>query len=299
MKHLVLTIALISGLQLSLTASAQQHDQITLRVPGFVRPLIEKWAGEYQKKNPQVDFQFDGGKSQDNADNTISISTDAASGVTFARYAVLPVTTRQSQADKLIGQRRLSVHRLKSLFFTDDELDEDDDEQDEKTGQLHIITGNSQQSASRLFAAHFHEATSNYKGKRISGDDTFLNLAISRDPLGVTVNSLSNIFDLESRQLRPTLALLPLDIDKQGRQILAEGRLDQLLQLLERETYAEIPVGRLAFAYNRNNALLNGFVHWLLVDGTRYVHEYGLLELPAKELTAMQQLTAQKDLAQK
>ena len=41
MKKAVFTIALILGLQLSLTAVAQNNDLIALRVPHFVRPLVE------------------------------------------------------------------------------------------------------------------------------------------------------------------------------------------------------------------------------------------------------------------
>ena len=154
-------------------------------------------------------------------------------------------------------------------------------------------------SASRLYAKNFNQETVNYKGKKISGDDSFLNLAISRDPLSVTVNSLSNIFDLESRQLRQTLALLPLDVDKQGRQVLSEGRLDDILQLLENEHYVEIPVGKIGFEYNHANPVLTSFVQWVLQNGTQYVHQYGLLTLSQKELTAQQHRVSQRDLAKK
>ena len=76
MKKIIFTIALISGLQLSLTASAQQTEKVTLRVPNFARPLVEKWVAEYQKTNSGVDFQFVSGKSQ-TSDNTISLTTQS------------------------------------------------------------------------------------------------------------------------------------------------------------------------------------------------------------------------------
>ena len=47
MKKIVFTIALILGLQLSLTAVAQNNNQVALRVPNFVRPLVEKWITDY------------------------------------------------------------------------------------------------------------------------------------------------------------------------------------------------------------------------------------------------------------
>lgn len=305
MKKQVFQIALFLGLQLSLAASAQetakasqqsQGEKISLHVPNFARGLVEKWVIEFRKTNPTVDFQFVSGKSHDQG-NSISVTTDD-DAIRVARLAVLPVTAKGSEAQQLVGSHALNAKKLKSLFFVKDELD-DERKESKLEQQLHIITGNSQLSASRLYAAHFHQETADYKGKKIQGDDSFLNLAISRDPLGVTLNSLSNIFDLESRLLNPSLALLPLDIDRQGRQVLGEGRLDDIIQLLEQEEYTEIPVGNVGLSYSHANPVLNDFAAWVLRNGVQYVHQYGLLSLSAKELTAQQHRVAQKDLAQK
>ena len=100
----------------------------------------------------------------------------------------------------------------------------------------------------------------------------------------MTLNPLSNIFDLESRQVRNDLALLPLDINKQGKLILSEGHLDDIITLLESQSYSEIPVGNIGLAYNHANPVLDNFVQWILLYGTQYVHEYGLLQLPKKYL---------------
>ena len=137
---------------------------------------------------------------------------------------------------------------------------------------------------SHFFAKHFKQDDATFKGKKISGDDSFLNTAISRDTWGITVNLISNIFDLQSRRVREGLALLPLDIDKQGKQVLNEGRLDEIITLLEDQSYGEIPVGKVGLAYNQSNPVLNDFVHWIMIYGTQYVHEFGLLELPKKDL---------------
>ena len=278
-KQIVFTVALLVGLLFGQTINAQQTNTVTLRVPNFARPLVEKWVTEYQKTNNEVDFQFVSGKAQDN-ENSITLTTDAEA-VHVARFAVLPVTAKGSKAEELTASRRLNATKLKNLFFLDEE---EEDEQPKSVKQLHILTGNSQQSASRLYAAHFNEETVNYKGKKISGDDSFLNVAVSRDPFGVTINSLSNIFDLQTRHVRQSLAVLPLDIDKEGRQVFANGSLDDLIRLLEQNRYEEIPVGYVSLSYDQTNAVLSDFVHWVLTEGTQYVHHYGLLGLPEKDM---------------
>lgn len=279
MRKPVYTIALFLGLLVSQTAQAQ-NEQVTLYVPNFVRPLVEKWVTEYQKTNTQVDFQFVSGKSQ-NRDNNIIFTTDD-DALAFARFAVLPVTAKASKAQQLIGSHRLNSKKLKNLFFVKEDYDEEED--DNRETELHIYSGSSQQSVSHFFARYFKQEDINYKGKKISGDDSFLNTAISRDTWGVTANLIPNIFDLQSRQVREGLALLPLDIDKQGKQVLSEGCLDDIIALLENQTYGEIPVGKVGLAYNHANPVLNDFVQWIMIYGTQYVHEFGLLELPKKDL---------------
>ena len=269
MKKIVYTIAVLLGLN----ANAQEINTISLRVPEFARPLVEDLAREYHESHSQVDFRFISAKTQD-AQNILSLTTDEQA-VNFARYAVLPVAVQGSEAAKLTSSRRLNARKLRSLFFVND----DEEEQTKAEQKVHIYTGNSQLSASRVYASYLNEEVTDYKGKKISGDDTYLTAAISRDPLGVTVNYLSNIFDLESRTPASSLTVLPLDLDKQGRQVLDTANLDAIISLLEEQTYDEIPVGTVGFSYDQTNRLINDFVCWVLTAGADQMHRYGLLAL--------------------
>ncbi|MBR5936115.1 MAG: hypothetical protein IKZ89_08180 [Bacteroidaceae bacterium] len=294
MKKRVYLIALILGLQFSLVANAQQSETISLRIPEFARPLVEKWTNDYQQHHASVNFEFIKGKTQNASANVLELTTDDEA-VSFARYAILPVTIKDSEAARLTSHR-FNAKRLRSLFFVND----DDEEEESKAEQkIHIYTGNSQLSASRAYALFLNQEVSNYKGKKISGDDAFLTAAISRDPLGVTVNYLSNIFDLESRQPGSSLALLPLDLDKHGRQVLDAANLDEIISLLEEQKYDVIPVGTVGFMYDHTDSAINDFVNWVLTAGVCDLHQYGMLTLSQKELTAQMQRIAGKDLAQK
>ena len=284
MKKSVFTTALLFSLLISLTSKAQ-NQTVTLRVPNFVRPLAEKWVAEYHKTNTNIDFQFVSGKSQDNK-NTIQFTSNPDEGISFARFAILPVTTKQSEAEKIISGHKLNTRRLKSLFFVDDELDDEEEELSKSEQKIHIYIANGQQSVSKSFASYLGQPAAAYKGKKIFGDDSFLNDAISRDPLAITVNSLSNIFDLESRTLKAELALLPLDLDKHGKQILHQGDLDDIISLLEQHRYSEIPVVNAGLDFDHTNPVLADFVNWVLVNGTQYVHQYGLLQLQQNELVS-------------
>lgn len=291
MKKILYIIAVVLGL--GINANAQDVETISLRVPEFARPLVENWTKEYLQTNPAVNFEFIKGKAE--AARVIELTTDE-DAVSFARYAILPVTTADSEAARLTSHR-LNARKLRSLFF----VNEEDEEEDLTAAQqkIHIYTGNSQLSASRIYASYLHRNVTDYKGKKISGDDAFLTTAISRDPLGVTVNYLSNIFDLESRYPESALSILPLDLDKHGRQVLESANLDDIILLLEQHNYDEIPVGNIGFAYNHADMAMNDFVNWVLTAGIADLHCYGMLSLSPNELTAQLQRISSRDLAQK
>ena len=295
MKKTVYLIALILGLQLTNAASAQDVETISLRVPDFAHALVENLAQEYSRTHNGVEFRFISAKELSGATNVLVLTTDEPA-VKFARYAVLPITKKGTEADKLTASRRLNAKKLRSLFFKSD--DEDEDEQSKVEQKVHIYTGNSQLSASRAYASYLNEDVNGFKGKKVSGDDSYLTAAISRDPLGVTVNYLSNIFDLESRKPGSELAILPLDLDKHGRQVLDAANLDNILNLLEEQQYAEIPVGSVGFSYDTTDRVINDFVSWVLTNATGELHHYGLLTLPQNELTAQLQRIVNKELAQ-
>ena len=295
MKKTVYLIALILGLQLTNAASAQDVETISLRVPDFAHALVENLAQEYSRSHSGVEFRFVSAKELSSATNVLVLTTDEPS-VNFARYAVLPITKKGTEADKLTASRRLNAKKLRSLFFKND--DEDEEEHSKAEQKVHIYTGNSQLSASRAYASYLNEDVNGYKGKKVSGDDSYLTADISRDPLGVTVNYLSNIFDLESRKPGSELAILPLDLDKHGRQVLDAANLDNILTLLEEQEYAEIPVGTVGFSYDITDRAVNDFVSWVLTSATGELHRYGLLTLPKNELTAQLQRILNKELAQ-
>lgn len=284
MKKSVFTLVLLFSLLIS-PASKAQNQTVTLRVPNFVRPLAEKWVAEYTMTNTDIDFLFASGKSQDNK-NTIQFTTNPDEGIPFARFAILPVTTKQSEAEKIISGHKLNTRKLKSLFFVDDEEDDEEEELSKSEQKIHIYIANGQQSVSKLFARYLGQQPAAYKGKKIFGDDSFLNDAITKDPLAITVNSLSNIFNLESRTLRDELSLLPLDLDKQGTQILHQGNLDDIITLLEQHRYSEIPVAKAGLDFDQANPLLADFVNWVLVNGIQYVHQFGLLQLQQNDLVS-------------
>ena len=306
MKKIVLAIATLFTLGLGNVLAEDNHTNNvrTIKSPRFARPLVEKWIEEYAKTESGVTFQI--AKGQGESDLSIALgSLGQESKDVFSHWiyigetAVLPITARSSEAARLLEGKHLNAKKLKQLFFLNDDFEEDV-KKNKAFETITIYSGSNATSVAGSFAHNFGEESTNFRGKRIAGDDLFLNTAIAKDPLGVSFNTLSNIFDLQSRHLKNDLTLVGLDLKKDVAGSFSDkGSLDEVLQILENEKPAEVAVEKVAISFNGTDEAVNRFLQWVLENGTKYNHQYGLLNLDQKETSAQinkvqNKLTAQQ-----
>ena len=310
MKRLALTIAVLLSINVSNIWAEQNSTNASsvryVKAPRFARPLVEKWITEYAKTQPGVEFQIaKGNQNQGNIDLNVVFDhqdtkpQDFSHIVYFGEFAVLPITASGSEAAKVLEGKHLNSKKLKQLYF----LNEDFDEEVKKNKQfekLVIYSGSNASSVASSFAHNFGEESSNFRGKRISGDDLFLNTALSKDPLGVSFNALPNIFDLQSRHIKDNLTIIGIDVKKSLEVSFSDkATLDELIATLEDGKVSEIAIEKIGVSFNQADDAVNRFLEWVLTDGTKYNHEYGLLNLDNKQAQVQIEkvkdtLTAQK-----
>ena len=262
-----------------------------ITAPRFVRPLIEKWISEYRKVNTHANFAIAKtaeakGKSALHIQLNENSSADnlAQPTIYFAEYAILPVAGKNSEAAKTLGKQELNSKNIKNLYFEKDDFDEPD-KNDKKVAPYVVYAGNGTQSVSAEFASHYGKDASHFRGKRIVGDDLFLNTAIQKDPQGITFNAIPNIYDLKTRKLKSDLALLPIDVEKSLRSVFGqETTIDDVISLLEANKSSNIPVERIGFSYQEGDDNVAQFISWILSEGESYNHDFGLLRLNAKDV---------------
>ena len=312
MKRIAFTIALVLSLGLVNNVWAEENSTNnssvrTIKTPRFARPLVEKWIEEYAKTQPGVEFQIaKGQKSQDDIDLSVVLENKESDKdknfshiVYFGETAVLPITARSSEAARLLEGKHLNAKKLKQLFFLNDDFDEDV-KKNKVFESIIIYSGSNATSIATTFAHNFGEESANFRGKRISGDDLFLNTALQKDPLGVSFNALSNIFDLKSRHLKSDLSLVGIDVKHDLAQSFSDnGTLDEVLNALENDKVSEVAIERIGLNYNIADEAVARFLEWILNNGTKYNHEYGVLNLDSKSAIAevgkiKNTLTAQK-----
>ncbi|MDR1407046.1 MAG: hypothetical protein LBJ23_03215 [Tannerella sp.] len=253
----------------------------------YTLPLVEKWIAEYNRTNPGVQVRH-AGKDAAEADLRIVARAEAEHAgaddgqtiVYVGRSALLPVTTKENPLYAQISKRKFGKKELKKLFFSDDPFDEESDGKD-PLQHLTVYSGNGATSGASLFASHFGQLISGFRGKKILGDDIYLLQAIHKDPTGVTFNNLSYIYDLKDRQLKDEITLLPLQVRKEQSDIIRSENLDETLSLLENEKIELVPVHHIGFAFAREDRAKD-FLKWILAEGQQFNHEFGFLRLDEK-----------------
>lgn len=276
-----------------------------INAPRFVRPLIEKWISEYKKVRPEANFAI--AKTPDakaNSTLTIQLSDNKAAKddnkkiAYFGSYAILPITAKNSEVEKALSNQELNAKKLKAIYFENEDLDEQDKKN--KFNNITVYSGNNTESISKEFAAFYGKDASSFRGKRIVGDDQFLNTALAKDPQGISFNALSNIYDLTSRKAKANIAILNPGYTKEEKAAINEANnIDNLLEVLENNKDSQIPVEKIGFAYPLANIEATSFLSWILTQGEQYNHQFGILRIDSK-LVAQQakslpnRLTAQK-----
>ena len=309
MKKIALAIAVLLSINISAIWAENNSTNTSsvryVKAPRFARPLVERWITEYAKTQPGVEFQIAKGNQGaidlnvvfDNQD--INPEDFSHIVVYFGEFAVLPITASGSEAAKVLEGKHLNSKKLKQLYFFNDDFDEEV-KKNKQFEKLIIYSGSNATSVATSFAHNFGEESSNFRGKRISGDDLFLNTALLKDPLGVSFNALPNIFDLQSRHIKDDLTIIGIDVKKNLEKSFSDkATLDEVINALENGKVQEVAVEKIGLSYNQADDAVNQFLQWILTDGTKYNHEYGLLNLENK-LTQVQiekvktVLTAQK-----
>ncbi len=291
MKRIALAITVLLSIGISSIWAEEPSANVSgvryVKAPRFARPLVEKWISEYAKTQPGIEFQIaKGQQNQDNIDLNIVFDYQdnntqdfSHTVVYFGEFAVLPVTASGSEAAKVLEGKHLNSKKLKQLYFFNDDFEEETNK-NVQFEKLVVYSGSNASSVASSFARNLGVENSSFRGRRISGDDLFLNTALKKDPLGVSFNALPNIFDLQSRHLKSDLTIIGLDVKKRIKDSFSnEATLDELIATLEKDKVQEVAVEKIGVSFDPTDDVVNQFLLWVLTTGIEYNHEFGLLNL--------------------
>ncbi len=304
MKKAILLFSLLGGL-LTAGEALAQSSTIILSGSRFTYPLVERWMLEYSKLHPGVALKINprGGANADSANLIINAHElspeEIRSGykvVNIGRYVLLPVASKKNPSVQEYLAKGISEKAVKKLFFEKYEPFEEKENkkalEKEKAALkgLTVYTREQKACAPTTFARHYGFEQPDIRGKRIGGDDKHLIQVLLKDSTGITYNNPGLIYDLKTRKVREGLAVLPVDLNNNGKLDEEENfytNLDVLIAALEKKEHSEIVYGNINLSFPQDleqHKELTEFVLWALKDGQQYIHEYSFLNLESENL---------------
>lgn len=309
MKRKIIAIFLLLTATYSLHAQKAENGKIIITGSRFTYPLLEKWITEFKKQYPDVPFRViaRGGPNVDSANLIINAHVlnpeEIRPGykvVNISQYTLLPVANAKNPALQEWAVSGIKEKQFKTLFFK--KVDPFAPKKEEKKTDPSVIkpvlyTRLDKACAPTTFAKNFGFEQADILGKQIGGDDKHLITAIERDTNGVTYNNLGMIYDLTTRKVKTGLAVVPLDLNGNGKLDADENfyaSLDQVIERLEKKKYSEIVTEYVNISYpgaidesNKNLAL---FLNWILENGQQFNHDFGFLNFEKEKLVQQKEL---------
>ena len=277
----------------------------------FTYPLVEKWITEFQKEYPDVPFRIiaRGGTNVDSANliiNAHKLKPEEIKGgnyvVNIGKYALLPVANIKNPLLPEWNKKGIKEKNLKKMFFKkfDPYSSEEEPKEKEKNEYKPTVYTRAQKACAPItFAENYGFVQDDIIGKPIGGDDKHLILVIEKDTNGITYNNLGFVYDLSSREIKNKLAVIPIDLNGNGKLDESENfyqKLDDVIAYIEKNKPSQIPVQSINVSYpsqvaetNRNISI---FLEWVLAKGQKFNHELGFLEFEPEVLAKQKELLA-------
>jgi phosphate transport system substrate-binding protein len=291
MKKLTTFIILLAMLFSARHGSAQQpiHNKVIITGTRFTYPVVEKWVTEFKKTHPNVAIALAplGTPAADSA-NVKIVSHDIAPSdlkagdtyVALAKYGLLTIANAKSPLVPYYQNKGLQEADVDKLFFTTTP----------GTFKNYVVYTRQQEScAPTTFASQHGHTFADLSGTKISGDDKALFNAMKKDSLGISYNNLGYVYDIQTRKLNAGIAILPVDLNRNGKIDADEqfyNTLDDVIRKFETTSNPLLSVEDVNFVYAKNtsNPDITVFLNWVLTEGQKYNHEIGFLNFNSEEL---------------
>lgn len=270
----------------AVSAHAQTNDTIKITGTRFPFEIIQPWINTYQKTHPNVHFQLSKAISVDNADLLIAAHSfregelkDNQEIIAVNRYAQLPIVNSNRKDLKALLAKGFSKEDLQEIYFH---------KKAAKTNSLFqstIYKRNKNVCASRSFAENVTGIQSDVEGTLVNGDDRALSAAVKEDVNGISYNNLGLIYNLQTRKVADSIAVVPIDLNG-NRKIDANeniyASLDDVLNYLSsNQNNNIIPQDNINIVFDKNKISKNeiDFLNWIISQGQSYNRSYGFFNL--------------------
>ena len=308
-SRLILAIVIAVALLLpacsaSTTDTGTDGTKGTLTISGAfaLYPMMTRWAEEYQRLNPGVQFDISAGGAGKGMADALSGAVDigmvsrdvtaeeeaqGAYWVAVTKDAVFPVVNAQNPVLADLMETGLSQEVFTGIFVTGEFKTWGEAIGNPAiTDEIHVYTRSDACGAAETWAKYLGSKQENLLGIGVFGDPGLLD-AVIKDPQGIGFNNLNYAYDMASRKAVAGAAILPIDVNNNG---LIDP--DEVLST-KAEAVAAVANGKYPspparmenlVTKGKPDGLTQAFIQWILSDGQQYLEEAGYIPLPAAQL---------------
>jgi phosphate transport system substrate-binding protein len=286
--------------------STQQTGQLegTITISGAfaLYPMMQRWAEEFQKINPGVQFDISAGGAGKGMTDAVSGAVDigmvsrsikpeeeaqGAYGVAVVKDAVFPTVNANNPVLSDILAKGITQETFVKIYITGEITTWGQVVgKPEITDEIHVYTRSDAAGAPEMWAKFLGKLQEDLLGIGVNGDPGLLD-AVIKDPLGIGFNNLGYAYDLASGQPVTGAVVAPIDINNNDQADADElyETMPEAMQAVATGKYPSPPARPLnVVTKDKPSGLVQVFIRWILTDGQQFVGEAGYVQLPPEQL---------------
>ncbi|MCX6281979.1 MAG: substrate-binding domain-containing protein [Bacteroidetes bacterium] len=275
------------------------NGKITISGAFALYPLTIRWAEEFRKIHPNVTINISAGGAGKGMADALSKMVDlgmyskevspeekakGAWSLACAKDAVLPVMNASNPLVKTIQAAGVTKDKFYGIFITGNVKTWGQLIGNKDASTMDVFTRSDACGAADMWAKFMmNKKQEDLQGIGVNGDPGVAD-AVRKTVYGIGYNNLNFVFDVQSRKPYQGLAIVPIDINGNGKIDKEEDfyhSMDEVMAAINDGRYPSPPARQLYFvsAGKPSNKLVLTFLNFILSDGQKYVNEAGYVRL--------------------
>ena len=280
--------------------------KITISGAFALYPLVVKCAEVFQKLHPQVTINVSAGGAGKGMTDALNKMVDlgmyskavspeeqarGAWWIAIAKDAVLPTINAGNPVLADLKAKGLTQQKFYDIFISGNIKTWGQAVGNNSKVDLQVFTRSDACGAADMWAKYLNnKKQEDILGLGVNGDPGVAD-AVRKNVEAIGYNNLGFVYEMQTRKIYPGLAVIPIDINGNGKIDPEENfydNIDMVMKAINDGRYPSPPARDLYLVSGGKptNKLVLNFLQWLLSDGQKFVNEAGYVTIKPEQVTS-------------